>query len=74
MKTVTIDILNERAINLLMELEALNLIKMLTIKSTTEETPPAKKASDYKGIISPELGDKMQDHIRKSREEWQQRS
>ncbi len=71
MKTVTIDILNEKVMSLLKELEALNLIKMLNAKS---ETPTdKKKASDYKGIIPPEVSDKMQEHIRQSREEWQHR-
>ncbi len=74
MKTITIDLLNERAVNLLRELEALNLIKLLDIKPSTEKKPAAKKRpSDYKGIISAELRDQMQEQISQSREEWQHR-
>ncbi len=74
MKTLTIDILNEKVISLLRELEALNLIKVLNTKSSLKDRPPGrKKASDYKGIIPDELGEKMQEHIRQSREEWQHR-
>lgn len=73
-KTLTIDILNEKVISLLRELEALNLIKVLNTKSSLEERPAGrKKASDYKGIIPDDLGEKMQEHIRQSREEWQHR-
>lgn len=76
MKTIMIDILNEKAINLLRELEALNLIKMLNkdVKPSLKEIPPVKKkASDYKGIIPAEVGEKMQEHVRQSREKWQDR-
>jgi hypothetical protein len=76
MKTITIDILNERAINLLRELEALNLIKILKreVKPPLKENSTVKKkASDYKGIIPSEVGEKMQEHVKQSREEWKGR-
>lgn len=76
MSTITIDILNERAINLLQELEALNLIKMLKkdVKPPQKANPAVKKkASEYKGIIPPEVGEKMQEYVRQSREEWKDR-
>lgn len=73
MKTITIDILNEKAINLLRELEALNLIKILK----KDALPPSKKLSqkktrpsDYKGIIPSEVAEKLQDYVSKSRKEW----
>ena len=71
MKTVTIDILNDGAINLLKELEALKLIKFNEEPSNPDIL--LKKASDYKGIISPELADQLQEHVRQSRNQWQQR-
>lgn len=73
MKSITIDILNERALNLLRELEALNLIKLPGSASSRSTTAGKKKPSDYKGIISAELAEKMQRHIRQSREEWKDR-
>lgn len=76
MYTITIDILNEKALNLLRELETLNLIKMRMNDAKTplkEVSPVKKKASDYKGIIPAEVGEKMQEHVRQSREEWQHR-
>lgn len=74
MKTLTINILNDKVISLLNELEALNLIKVLNTKLAVKDRQPArKKASDYKGIIPDDLGEKMQQHIRQSRDEWQHR-
>lgn len=73
MKSITIDILNERALNLLRELEALNLIKLPGSASSKGTVVGKKKPSDYKGIISAELAEKMQKHIRQSREEWKDR-
>jgi hypothetical protein len=72
MKTISIDILNEKAINLLKELEALKLIKMNGTDSV-QQTSIKKKASDYKGIISSKMADEMNDYIRQSREEWRHR-
>jgi len=69
MKTVRIDILNERAINLLKELEELKLIRLVDQKTDAVSL----KASDYKGIISSELADKLQEHVQQSRNQWQQR-
>lgn len=30
-----------------------------------------KKASDFKGILSPELAEDLQQHVQQSREQWQ---
>jgi hypothetical protein len=73
MKSITIDILNERALNLLRELEALNLIKLPAPASSKSTVSGRRKPSDYKGIISAELAEKMQKHVRQSREEWKDR-
>lgn len=77
MDTLLIQLTNNRAYKLLQELEELHLIKVLKkdIKpSALEKSQPIrKKASDYKGLISPELGERMQEYIKKSREEWQHR-
>jgi len=71
MKTVTVDILNDKVISLLRELEALHLIRLSDATSQpSHEKSGHKKASDYKGIISSELNEKMQEYIRQSREEW----
>ncbi len=64
MRTITIDILNEKAIKLLQDLEELNLIRMFTKNGPLENTTHVKrKTSDYKGIISPEIAEKMQEYI-----------
>jgi hypothetical protein len=73
MKTVLIDILNEKAIKLLKELEELKLIKFLDGDTPADNSKLPRKASDYKGIISPELSEELQEHIRQSRNQWQNR-
>lgn len=73
--TITIDILNEKAMNLLRELEALNLIRMLTKEGegSRKAEPARKKGSDYKGILPADVAEKMQEHVKQAREEWKNR-
>lgn len=73
MTTVTIDILNDKAIRLLRDLEEMNLIRILgkdARPSSKELTTVRTRPSDYKGIIPSEVAEKLQDYVRKSREEW----
>lgn len=65
--TMLIQITNQKAVGLLHELEELDLIKVLK-----ENFVPAKqKLSDkYKGIISKEQGQNLNEHIKKMRSEW----
>ncbi len=73
MKTLTIDVLNDKVITLLKELETLKLIKIINTKTVNNRLPARKKVSDYKGIIPDDLGKKMQEYIWQSRDEWQHR-
>jgi hypothetical protein len=65
--TMVIQLTNQKAIGLLHELEELNLIKVLK-----ENIEPVKtKLSDkYKGFISKEEGQQLNDHIKQMRSEW----
>jgi hypothetical protein len=65
--TLLIQVTNQKALRLLHELEELDLIKVLK-----EELPAAKtKLSDkYKGIISKEQGQSLNEHIKQMRSEW----
>lgn len=69
MHTITVDILNNKALDLLKKLEELNLLKVKT--SLPEKGDKHKKPSSYKGIISKKTATKIQDHVKKSRSEWQ---
>lgn len=64
--TMVIQLTNQKAIGLLHELEELNLIKVLK-----ENIEPVKtKLSDkYKGFISKEEGQQLNDHIKQLRSE-----
>jgi flagellar biogenesis protein FliO len=65
--TMLIQITNQKAIRLLHELEELHLIKVIK-----ENAEPAKtKLSDrYKGIITKEQGQNLNEHIKQMRTEW----
>ena len=65
--TMLIQITNHKAVGLLHELEELHLIKVLK-----ENFAPVKtKLSDkYKGIISKEQGQNLNERIKQMRSEW----
>lgn len=67
MDTMLIQLTNQKAVGLLHELEELKLIKVLRENIAS----PATKLSDkYKGIISKEQGQKLNEHIQQMRSEW----
>ncbi len=65
--TMLIQVTNQKAIRLLHELEALHLIKVIKENFTPTKT---KLSDKYKGIISKEQGQNLNDHIKQMRSEW----
>jgi len=66
MDTLTIQVTNQNAYNLLNELEKLHLIKVLK-----KETNTTGKLSDkFAGKLPIDAAQKLQDHIQQSRDEW----
>jgi hypothetical protein len=67
MDTVLIQLTNQKAIRLLHELEELHLIKVLK----ENIVPDKPKLSDkYKGILSKEEGQRLNEHVKQMRSEW----
>ncbi len=67
MDTMLIQVTNQKAIGLLHELQELNLIKVLK----ENFTPVTTKLSDkYKGSITKEQGQNLNEHIQQMRNEW----
>jgi hypothetical protein len=65
--TMLIQVTNQKALGLLHELEELHLIKVLQ----DNIAPTQQKLSDkYKGIITKEQGQKLNEHINQMRSEW----
>ncbi len=65
--TMLIQVTNQKAVRLLHELEELHLIKVLK----ENFAPVTTKLSDkYKGIISKEKGQNLNEHIKQMRSEW----
>jgi len=62
-----IQVTNQKAVRLLHELQELHLIKVLK----ENFTPVKQKLSDkYKGIITKEQGQNLNEHIKQMRSEW----
>jgi len=65
--TMLIQVTNQKALGLLHELEELHLIKVLNDNFTPTKT---KLSDKYKGIISKEQGQNLNEHIKQMRSEW----
>ena len=65
--TMLIQVTNQKALGLLHELEELHLIKVLNDNFTPTKT---KLSDKYKGIISKEHGQNLNEHIKQMRSEW----
>ncbi|MFZ1750609.1 MAG: hypothetical protein WAU01_10470 [Saprospiraceae bacterium] len=65
--TMLIQVTNQKALGLLHELEELHLIKVLNDNFTPTKT---KLSDKYKGIISKEQGQSLNEHIKQMRSEW----
>jgi len=69
MKTVTIDILDEKALRLLKDLEFLKLIKV-RIDQTTETLLPTWNTK-YKGAMSKQSISEIESQLKSLRTEWE---
>lgn len=67
MDTILIQLTNQKAAGLIHELEELQLIKVL---QENVETVKPKLSDKYKGILSKDEGQKLNEHIKKMRSEW----
>ena len=67
MDKMLIELTNQKATGLLQELEELHLIKIL--KGNVKPTK-IKLSDKYKGIMSREEGQKLNNHINQMRNEW----
>lgn len=63
---------NKKAARLLHELEELHLIKVLqeNVAPAKPDRPTPKLSTKYRGSISPEQGQQLNEHIREMRSEW----
>lgn len=67
METLVIQLTHQKALKLLLELEDLNLIRVL--KHTT--TSGCSLSEKYAGKLSADTGRRLQQHITQSRDEWE---
>jgi hypothetical protein len=65
--TMLIQVTNQKAVGLLHELEELHLIKVIKENIIPIKT---KLSAKYKGIITKEQGQNLNEHIKQMRSEW----
>ena len=65
--TMLIQVTNQKAIGLLKELQELHLIRVIKENFTPIKLKLSEK---YKGIITKEQGDNLNEHIKQMRSEW----
>ena len=65
MTTVTLDILDDKAINLLKDLEAMNIIRL-----HEAENVPVNSFTKYKGQLSKQSIDEIDKQLDELRNEW----
>lgn len=71
MKTVTIEILNRKALNLLKDLEKLRLIRMQKDKPGEGELHIKNRWARYKGAMSKQPLSKVDQQLNELRSEWE---
>ncbi len=69
MRTITIDIINEKALNLLKDLELLKLIRLR--EEEPREIPPSMDWSKYKGAMSKQPLNEIGKQLKELRNEWE---
>ena len=70
METLLIQVTNRKVLGLLHELEELNLIKVIK-KSVPEDEKLSEK---YAGKLPSKVAEELQNYIKKSRQEWNNRN
>ena len=68
-RTITVDIINEKALNLLRDLELMNLIRVRKDKPVSENAVDWK--SKFKGAMTKESLNKVDDQLNHLRSEWE---
>lgn len=69
MRTITIDIINEKALHLLRDMELLKLIRLR--KEKPGKTIETKDWSQYKGAMSKQPVSKIDEQLNELRNEWE---
>lgn len=69
MQTITIDILNKKALKLLEDLEHLQLIRLH--KEIKRSSTPANRIRQYKGAMAKQSIDDVDKQLNELRDEWE---
>lgn len=71
MQVITVEIINDKALQLLQDLEALNLIRLVDESSPESIPSEALGKSRFAGRISPETAASLHLQLQQMREEWE---
>lgn len=67
MQIITVELINEDALNLLQQLEQLNILRLLSNK----KQPRIQTKRKWAGSISKETANKMLQYVEQGRNEWE---
>ena len=70
MKTITLDILNDRAVDLLKDLEALNVIKVHDNNVNEEHSKQINRIKSLKGKMAQQSREEIDKQLNDLRNEW----
>jgi hypothetical protein len=70
MQTLTITVIDAKALRLLEDLESLNLIRV--VKNDTHQ-PKQRLSEKYLGKLPSQVAESLQDYVTQSRKEWNSR-
>ena len=66
METLTIEIREPRGLDLIKDLEALNVLKIIK-----KDSAKIKLSDIFRGCLTAEEGDKLNEYVKQSRDEWE---
>jgi len=69
METLLIQVTNPKAMGMINELEELHLIKILKSNVQSQQ----KLSEKYRGKLSGDVADELQEYVKQSRNEWNER-
>lgn len=67
MRIITVELINDKALTLLQQLEQLNILRLVVAK----KQPTGQPKRRWAGSISKETATKMLQHVEQSRNEWE---
>jgi hypothetical protein len=70
MQTFVVEVLDDKAVPLLRDLENLDIIRLIPQEQKSVEQPHQKLSAQFRGVISPEVAADLHRQLDEMRNEW----